>query len=123
MGNCIIRQNKIMQIGMEVIQDKEPMEVIQDHANRLLVVQLPRPSTKNPEIKREPEGGHGVVRIKLVISKQELEVMLRKGGVSVGDLVTHMKKESSNNNVVIEDENNGKSGRWKPILDSIPELN
>nr|GEW26779.1 hypothetical protein [Tanacetum cinerariifolium] len=112
-----------MQIGMEIIQDKEPIQVIQDHANRLLVVQLPQPSTKNPEIQRETEGGNGVVRIKLVISKQELEMMLRKGGVSVGDLVTHMKKESTNKTVVIEDEDNGKSGRWKPILDSIPELN
>ena len=121
MGNCITRQNKIMQTCQEVTQHKEPMK---DHVQMYYPVPLPEPSKKNSDlIKGESEGGTGVLRIKLVISKQELEVMLEKGGVSVGDLASHMKKESLKKAVVIEDENSRKCGRWKPVLDSIPELN
>ncbi|KAI3694587.1 hypothetical protein L1987_77554 [Smallanthus sonchifolius] len=103
MGNCIITQNKIMQTG-----------------HMYYPVPLPGPCmefNKNPEIEAETEGGRDrVVRIKLVITKQELQVMLRRGGVSVGDLASHMMKESS-------DEDNTSCGRWKPVLDSIPESN
>ncbi|KAL8208574.1 hypothetical protein R6Q57_007986 [Mikania cordata] len=119
MGNCIIRQNKIKQIGQEFNGHKESMKV--DHEQVLgghmyHRVPLPKPSmefNKIPEIDAVSEGGDRVVRIKLVITKHELEMMLRKGGVSVSDLGI---KEST-------DEDNRSCGRWKPVLASIPELN
>nr|XP_043622329.1 uncharacterized protein LOC122593931 [Erigeron canadensis] len=132
MGNCIIRQNKIMQTGWEVTEHKEHMKV--DGVLPELVpvcgqmyypvpVSIPSVETsKSPDLKAESEDGNGAVRIKLVITKQELAVMLKKGGVSVGELLSHMKKESSHESVVIEDEHNKNCGRWKPVLDSIPEV-
>nr|GEW26778.1 hypothetical protein [Tanacetum cinerariifolium] len=98
-----------MQTCQDATQHKELMS---DHGQMYYPVPLPESS------KGESEGGTGVLRIKLVISKQELEVMLKKGGVSVSDLASHMKKESLNNAVVIEDEDNRRCGRWKPVLDS-----
>ncbi|GJX46041.1 hypothetical protein Tco_0271231 [Tanacetum coccineum] len=92
---------------------------MRDHGQMCYPVPLPEPSKKNSDlIKGESEGGTGVLRIKLVITKQELEVMLKKGGVSVSDLASHMKKENLNNAVVIEDEDNRRCGRWKPVLDT-----
>lgn len=97
MGNCIIKQNKIMQMDQDVTKHK-----------------------KIPEVDAESKGENKVMRIKLVITKQELEMMLMKGG----DLASHMIKESLDKAVVIEDYDDNRScGRWKPVLDSIPEFN
>lgn len=70
----------------------------------------------------EPEVESGAVRIKVVISKQELQHMvLQKGGVlSVNDMlskVIHCEEDVCRKN---ED---GSSPRWKPALQSIPEIN
>uniref|UniRef100_A0A5B6ZBW8 Uncharacterized protein n=1 Tax=Davidia involucrata TaxID=16924 RepID=A0A5B6ZBW8_DAVIN len=73
----------------------------------------------NPQL--EPGQGTGVVRIKLVISKQELEVMLRKGGVSIDDLVSQLQNKQNGANKF--DDENGKWKGWKPVLESIPEVN
>lgn len=62
-----------------------------------------------------------VVRIKLVISKQELQAMLQKGGVTVGDMIpAEFQKEEIENGV---DDKIISSRRWKPKLESIPEVN
>ncbi|WVZ05302.1 hypothetical protein V8G54_018648 [Vigna mungo] len=60
-----------------------------------------------------------VVRIKLVISKQELQNMLQNGGFSVSNmlsLVDEVKVEdlSQKNDDVLQ--------AWKPALESIPEV-
>ncbi|KAL6988418.1 hypothetical protein U1Q18_014168 [Sarracenia purpurea var. burkii] len=83
----------------------------------------------NPEIDDGGEAGNGgVVRIKLVISKQELEVLLRKGGVSVvEDMVSdHLQMKQNpyqNEEVELVSDDNGSSEGWKPVLESIPEVN
>ncbi|KAI3801423.1 hypothetical protein L1987_29528 [Smallanthus sonchifolius] len=126
MGNCLILQNKIMQTGQEVIEHKESMKVHRVSGGQMYypvpVQEASLELNKNPESEAETEDGN-VVRIKLLITKQELQVMLTKGGVSVGDLVSHMKNENSNGAVVIKDEDSRYCGKWKPVLDSIPELN
>ncbi|XP_076907208.1 uncharacterized protein LOC143563584 [Bidens hawaiensis] len=114
MGNCIIRQHKTMQTSQEVANHKESMKVHQDLGGQTY---YPVPLLNQVET----EGGDRVVRIKLMITKQDLEVMLKKGVVSVDGLASHMKKENSDEDVVIED--NRSCGRWKPVLDSIPESN
>ncbi|KAK4419386.1 hypothetical protein Salat_2351500 [Sesamum alatum] len=65
--------------------------------------------------RRAPE----VVRIKLVISKQELQAMMGNGGVSVEDVISQVQKEGSINKI----ESGGGTDRWLPDLDSIPEVN
>lgn len=58
-----------------------------------------------------------VVRIKLVISKQELQEMLKKGGVSVGDMVSQLQSSEKRTDSDRDRE------AWKPVLESIPEGN
>ncbi|KAA8516722.1 hypothetical protein F0562_016772 [Nyssa sinensis] len=70
----------------------------------------------------EGEEGSRVVRIKLVVSKQELEVMLRKGEVSIDDMISQLQKEKDMNGVAKFDDD-GKCKGWKPLLESIPEGN
>ncbi|KAL4571593.1 hypothetical protein LXL04_018356 [Taraxacum kok-saghyz] len=118
MGNCIIRQNKVMEADWEISKCKEPMII---HQDVLPIGDQMYTPVAIPVIKAESEGDNGVVRIKVVISKQELEVMLKKGGLSVCDLVSHMKKERCDE--IDDDEDDRNCGRWKPVLDSIPELN
>ncbi|KAK3043510.1 hypothetical protein RJ639_002089 [Escallonia herrerae] len=77
-------------------------------------------SSSNLEVKAGQEAG--VVRIKLIISKQELEMMLRKGAVSVDDVLAQLQKKPSKNGIdKLDGESNGDSRGWKPVLESIPE--
>ncbi|XAR64683.1 hypothetical protein NMG60_11008459 [Bertholletia excelsa] len=64
--------------------------------------------------------GTGVVRIKLVISKKELEAMLRNGAFSVDDMVSDLQKKQSTDD---QKNTNSGDGAWKPVLESIPEVN
>lgn len=79
----------------------------------------------NPEVEEASEGS-GVVGIKLVISRQELEMMLSKGGISVEDMVSQLQKKQSADDQNDKFENNedgdGSTKGWKPVLESIPEL-
>ncbi|XP_031274277.1 uncharacterized protein LOC116132748 [Pistacia vera] len=56
------------------------------------------------------QGTAGIVRIKMVISKQELQELMQKGGVSVEDMISQKKNEAEYSQV------------WKPELESIPEV-
>ncbi|XP_024975624.1 uncharacterized protein LOC112513557 [Cynara cardunculus var. scolymus] len=147
MGNCLIRQEKmiikVIKTDGEVLEYAPPMKVHQvlsqyaDHAisDVLPVVrhlrhqadmvagqiyylfQLPVASPESVKSSKT-----STVRIKLVVTKQELEVMLKKGGVSVTELVSQIEKNGS----LIETSNDGgddDDGRWKPRLESIPESN
>ncbi|XP_062197634.1 uncharacterized protein LOC133900492 [Phragmites australis] len=58
----------------------------------------------------------GAVRVKLVVSKQELKKMLDKEGMSLDDVVTLMRKEAN-----ARDSDQGCCGGWRPALESIPE--
>ncbi|CAI9760839.1 unnamed protein product [Fraxinus pennsylvanica] len=92
---------------------------------------LPLPVAPPPRIKKKKtvrfadsvEGAGeatGVLRIKLVISKQDLQAMLRKGGVSVHDLVS---KQSTHKVDTIDRIANMNCRGWTPSLDSVPEVN
>lgn len=66
----------------------------------------------------------GVLRIKLVISKQELQAMLQKGGVTVDNMVSKLQ----NNGKVygtdsFSSDSRRSSPRWMPMLESVPEGN
>ncbi|CAI0391842.1 unnamed protein product [Linum tenue] len=96
------------------------------------LVPLPPPVPASPKKKVRfavPEGGEkessqnsgGVVRIKLVITKQELEELLKKGGVSVGDMVSHLQDQQRLVKVDVGEEEEWQKN-WKPVLESIPEI-
>lgn len=66
-----------------------------------------------------------VVRIKLVISKQQLQELLSKGGVSVDDMVSqlHNEKRKDGSDGSFSCDDGQREGFWKPALESIPEIN
>ncbi|KAE8666304.1 fus3-complementing family protein [Hibiscus syriacus] len=72
------------------------------------LVPLPSPSKKgkkkvrfsNPEVNNDDDQGKpGVVRIKLIISKQELQELLEKGGVSAKDMVSQIQSKQNTSDV------------------------
>ena len=94
------------------------------------LIPVPSPSQKNkkkkvrfsnPEVNDE-QGSPGVVRIKLIISKQELQELLQEGGVSVHDMVSQIQSKQSTNGIDTSDAGDNCRG-WKPVLESIAEVN
>ncbi|TYH89332.1 hypothetical protein ES332_D01G252600v1 [Gossypium tomentosum] len=80
--------------------------------------------SSTPEVKDDEEGSHGVVRIKLIINKKELEKLVQKDGVSVHEMVSKMQSKQSINGVDDDDDGDDDSCRkWKPALESIAEVN
>ncbi|KAK1402299.1 hypothetical protein POM88_001904 [Heracleum sosnowskyi] len=70
------------------------------------------------------EKSSGVLRIKLVISKHELELMLRKGGVSLSDINSQIQQIQRAKKVDnLDREGSENCEPWKPVLQSIPEVN
>lgn len=133
---------KVIKTNGEVLEYKSPIkvhQVLSKHANHAISDVLPMVRYLGhqdnliaghiyylfllPVDWLESVKNHGTsVRIKLVVTKQEYEVMLKKGGVSVSDLVSHIEKDGSlierDDGVDGEDD-----GRWKPSLESIFESN
>ncbi|KAK8489895.1 hypothetical protein V6N13_024964 [Hibiscus sabdariffa] len=96
------------------------------------LIPLPSPSRKSkkkkvrfsniPEVKDE-QAGPGVVRIKLILSKKELQELVQKG-VSVHDMASHLQSKQSTKGVDISDGDDDNCRiRWKPELESIAEVN
>ena len=114
MGNCLVIQDrkeiKIMSVdGSEVLKMPSPGSFkVQDALTDPGVLPV-----KAPAAAVDPAGA---VRVKLVISKQELKKMLDKEGMSLDDMVSLMRKEASDR----EREECCGVG-WRPALESIPE--
>lgn len=138
MGNCLVLQAsviKVMKTDGKLLEYKTPMKaadkVLSEFDNNAIsdslpavklyhVLPLPAPEPATKKVKfadQEAEGeGTEVVRIKIIISKQELEALLSKDQISVDDMVHHghLTQKGSNEEVCCRG--------WKPMLDSIPEL-
>lgn len=83
----------------------------------------------NPQVQeaeeKEEEEESKVVRIKVVVSKKELENMLQqKGGISINTMLSLLHDQNAqvmcNNNT---DDHKYGCQPWKPALESIPESN
>ncbi|XP_022766097.1 uncharacterized protein LOC111310981 [Durio zibethinus] len=93
------------------------------------LIPVPSPSQKNKKKKvrfsnlevNDEQGSPGVIRIKLIISKQELQELLQKG-VSVQDMVSQIQSKQSTNGIDTSDTDDNCRG-WKPVLESIAEVN
>ncbi|CAL9762998.1 unnamed protein product [Musa acuminata subsp. burmannicoides] len=111
MGNCLILQEKkvieIMRMDGEVLRYPSPLkvqQVLNEFPGHAISDALPVIACLDPEKRMrhgqlyyllppkkpvaETSAGEGLVRIKLVVSKQELKEMVRKGGVSLDDMIT-----------------------------------
>ncbi|CAM0149667.1 unnamed protein product [Urochloa decumbens] len=113
MGNCL------------VIQDRKEIEIM-NVVDGTEVLKMPSPSSLKvhealageslPDVLPAAVVDHGAVRVKLVISKQELKKMLDKEGMSLDDMVSQMRKEQASDR-----EREECCGGWRPALESIPE--
>uniref|UniRef100_A0A1D1XC78 Glutaminase-asparaginase n=1 Tax=Anthurium amnicola TaxID=1678845 RepID=A0A1D1XC78_9ARAE len=148
MGNCLVvlqegktkKVIKIMMVDGSILEYQSPLKVHQalskfpghsisellpvvrrldrdaDMVSGILYYLVP---PKAPVEVVETGRGTSMVRIKLVVSKQELKEMLSKGGVSLGDVMSQQLKSRP---VVAGGGDGGRCGGWKPALDTIPEV-
>ncbi|XP_057960938.1 uncharacterized protein LOC131152967 [Malania oleifera] len=103
-------------------------EMLSSHLYYLLPLSMPSPDDEKKKVRflnTETEGGQrtAVVRIKLVISKQELKEMLRKGGASIDDITSHLQDKQNKSQIDTVDDDRKGNRVWKPVLESIPEVN
>jgi len=117
MGNCLVIQDrkeiKIMSVvdGSEVLKMPSPGSLkVQEALTEpgVLPVKAPAAAVVDPA---------GAVRVKLVISKQELKKMLDKEGMSLDDMVSLMRKDAA----IDREQQQECCGGWRPALESIPE--
>ncbi|XP_059295320.1 uncharacterized protein LOC132048630 [Lycium ferocissimum] len=129
MGNCIVI---VQNDKKKVLEYKAPMKVPE------VSPLLPEPQTKHAKkkvrfsdevVKESSKGCSEVVRIKVVITKQELQDLLNEGGLRLDDGMFQypLQKEQSsideiNNSSSFTDIDTNDCIGWKPALDSIPEL-
>ena len=116
MGNCLVIQDrkeiKIMSVvdGSEVLKMPSPGSLkVQEALTEPGVLPV-----KAPAAAVDPAGA---VRVKLVISKQELKKMLDKEGMSLDDMVSLMRKDAA----IDREQQQECCGGWRPALESIPE--
>ncbi|KAL5710645.1 hypothetical protein ACHQM5_021184 [Ranunculus cassubicifolius] len=144
MGNCLVSASKfvqVMKIDGERLEYKVPVKVYQvlsefpghsisdslpvrrhlssdtDMHGGCLYYLLPPllPATaKVMNNVKEKSKGTGLVRIKIVMTKQELREMLAKEIQSVDEIVCQMQNKENR-------ERYRNCGGWKPVLDSITE--
>ncbi|KAG8376726.1 hypothetical protein BUALT_Bualt09G0093800 [Buddleja alternifolia] len=107
-------------------------EMLRGHLYYLLPLPVPPVTpTKNKKkktvrfaddvIELEAKQATGAVRIKLVISKQELQEMLAKEGVSLEDMICKAQKETSTNKLEgVDTDCDIISRGWSPGLEKCP---
>ncbi|KAI3447463.1 hypothetical protein Pfo_004128 [Paulownia fortunei] len=130
----------LSEFSHHAISDKLPVvkhlhpnaEMLQGHLYYLLPLPVPPPPIKkkkkavhfSDDVLEDAGQATGVVRIKLVISKQELQAMLSTGGISVADVISKVWKEESTNKAKSYDRDDVVISKgWSPALESIPEVN
>ncbi|CAO2140893.1 unnamed protein product [Urochloa humidicola] len=109
MGNCLVIQDRKEIKIMSVVNGS--LKIHEALSDESLTDGLP--AVKAPADIVDPSGA---VRVKLVISKQELKKMLDKEGMSLDDMVSLMRKEQASDR-----EREECCGGWRPALESIPE--
>ncbi|KAJ1274310.1 hypothetical protein BS78_05G052400 [Paspalum vaginatum] len=113
MGNCLVihqdrEEIKIVSVdGSQVLKmPTAPSGMVQEEALQSV---LPAPAAVS-----DPAGA---VRVKLVISKQELKKLLEKEGVSLDDMVSSLMREAAVDPGLQQE----CCGGWRPALESIAE--
>ena len=145
MGNCLILEKKEIKIKImskdgEILSYQPPLKVQQvlldfpgyaissalpvichlDQETYLSVGQLYY--LIPPDMKPLAQTGHAddVLRIKLVLSKQELKELIKNGGiVSFDDMMSQLQRITRRR----DGSEKERSMSWKPTLESIPEGN
>uniref|UniRef100_A0A0E0BP40 Uncharacterized protein n=1 Tax=Oryza glumipatula TaxID=40148 RepID=A0A0E0BP40_9ORYZ len=125
MGNCMViqdrnREIKIMSMDVdgEILKLPPPPPPLNGVSSSSDDEAL-RPATA--DMADDPPGG-AVVRVKLVVRKQELKKMLLHNdaaAISLNDMVSLMQKQAEADELLHQQESCGSV--WQPTLQSIPE--
>ncbi|KAJ8899628.1 hypothetical protein K2173_018602 [Erythroxylum novogranatense] len=109
-----------LSVSLQSLQHLRPdTKLLVGHLYYLVPASIPSPQVKKKvrfSIPEKGDEGSKVVRIKLIISKKELQEMLQKGGVSVGDMVSQLQGQQRVHQV---DTSYNDDKCWKPALESI----
>ncbi|XP_031090546.1 uncharacterized protein LOC115995601 [Ipomoea triloba] len=117
MGNCIVPQAKAKAKAIRVLEYKPPIKVLSEFKSHAIISDSPA-KKKKKKVKFADEVEE--VRIKVVISKQELKSMVMSGeGISLSDIVCHQINTSES---LVDDDDEVFSKGWEPMLHSIPEI-
>nr|GLL35105.1 uncharacterized protein LOC109192456 [Ipomoea trifida] len=122
MGNCIVPQAKAKAKAMRVVEYKPPIKVLSEFKSHAIISDSPaKKKKKKKKVKFADEVEE--VRIKVVMSKQELKSMVMSGeGISLSDIVCHQINTTSESLVDDDDDDEVFSKGWEPMLHSIPEI-
>ena len=135
MGNCIVLEEKVMKKdGYQILEHNSPIKVgqhascdevksmnpnVQNHMH--FPIKTKKTVCGSDRISEGGDKGSRVMRIKLVISKKELQELLSDGGeISVNALILKMKNHQEITNKVESSVNFAKG--WFPALETIPEI-
>ncbi|KAK8350940.1 hypothetical protein V6Z12_A05G000200 [Gossypium hirsutum] len=136
MGNCLVVEEKvigIMEPDGKILEYQALVKVEQLISGQLYyLIPLPSPSKKhkkrkvrfsNPEVNDDQVRSPNVVRIKLIISKQELQELLQNGGVSAQDIASHnIQSKQTTNGIIAPDVDDDSCRVSKPVLQTIAEV-
>uniref|UniRef100_A0A0E0F2N7 Uncharacterized protein n=1 Tax=Oryza meridionalis TaxID=40149 RepID=A0A0E0F2N7_9ORYZ len=121
MGNCLVIQDdrdkeiKIMGVdGGEILKLHRDAAAVSDDPAADMAKAAPAAASAAAAAAAAVDTAGGVVRVKLVISKQQLKKMLHKDGVSLDNMVSLMQREASGQEMI-------SCRGWRPALKSIPE--
>nr|GMD37166.1 uncharacterized protein LOC109192456 [Ipomoea batatas]GMD38693.1 uncharacterized protein LOC109192456 [Ipomoea batatas] len=119
MGNCIVPQAKAKAKAMRVLEYKPPIKVLSEFKSHAIISDSPA-KKKKKKVKFADEVEE--VRIKVVMSKQELKSMVMSGeGISLSDIIVCHQINTTSESLVDDDDEVFSKG-WKPMLHSIPEI-
>ncbi|ONK57438.1 uncharacterized protein A4U43_C09F520 [Asparagus officinalis] len=116
MGNCLVLKDKglwkIKSTDTDILKYHSTSRICQADKQRGHLYHLHQP--KKIQIKE-----NSAVRIKMVISKQELKEILEREGLTFEDMMSQIQKEPGYS----RKKRNEKSVTWKPDLESVSEAN
>ncbi|WOK97323.1 hypothetical protein Cni_G06031 [Canna indica] len=140
MGNCLVLDQereviKIMRMDGEILEYQSTLsvqQVLDEFPGHAIADELPALQYLDPANcmkhgqlyyllllppKMPVATERGGIRVKMIVTKQELKELLSKGGFSHGDMVSLLRREERRSVAI------GKERKleWKPTLERIPE--
>ncbi|ESQ47698.1 hypothetical protein EUTSA_v10022045mg [Eutrema salsugineum] len=116
MGNCLRHHNGLAETEKDDLKPEPPVKLLEEGKESSILEE---------ESNRSANGESKVVRIKVVVTKEELRQILghKKGITSIQHLVHVLKDSGRNISRVYEEEEEKELGdvSWSPTLESIPE--
>ncbi|OWM79824.1 uncharacterized protein LOC116204391 [Punica granatum] len=115
MGNCVMSSSRVTaEEEIEKGPIREPSEVAKKEKKRVTFQEDDRVQDGHKDGRNEP-----IVRIRVVVTKEELKQLLSDSGRSEELLVRALRLRSISRSIVVS--SGGTRDEWRPALESIPE--